>query len=127
MIEDGVFAVRYVRDFFESAQRFAEVPRLTSRQIEALDRFDATAADPDLALDMDFQPGDIQFLNSYVTLHSRTAFVDDPAPDRRRHLLRLWLAMPNSRRLPSPFLGLYDTVEAGAVRGGVPSPTGKGL
>ncbi|MGP1395573.1 MAG: TauD/TfdA family dioxygenase [Inquilinaceae bacterium] len=126
MIENGVFAVRYVRDFFESAQRFAEVPRLTSRQIEALDLFDATAADPDLALDMDFQPGDIQFLNSYVTLHSRTAFVDDPSPDRRRRLLRLWLAMPNSRRLPSPFLGLYDTVEAGAVRGGVPSAADEG-
>lgn len=126
MIENGVFAVRYVRDFFESAQRFADVPRLTPRQVEALDLFDATAADRDLALDMDFQPGDIQFLNSYVTLHSRTAFVDDPAPDRRRHLLRLWLAMPNSRRLPGPFLGLYDTVEAGAVRGGVASATDEG-
>lgn len=118
MAEDGVFAVRYVRDYIEDAQRFPEVPRLTERQVEALDMLDRTA--DALALDMDFQPGDMQFLNSYLTLHARTEFEDHAEPERRRHLLRLWLAMPNSRRLPAPFKALYGTVEAGAVRGGVP-------
>ena len=118
MAEDGVFAIRYVRDYIEDAQRFPEVPRLTARQVEALDMLDRTA--DALALDMDFEPGDMQFLNSYLTLHSRSEFEDFPEPERRRHLLRLWLAMPNSRRLPAPFKALYGTVEAGAVRGGVP-------
>ena len=120
MAEDGVFAIRYVRDYIEDAQRFPDVPRLTARQVEALDLLDRTA--DNLALDMDFEPGDMQFLNSYLTLHSRSEFEDFPEPERRRHLLRLWLAMPNSRRLPAPFKALYGSVEAGAVRGGVPAP-----
>ena len=33
----------------------------------------------------------MQFLNSYLTLHSRSEFEDYPEPERRRHLLRLWL------------------------------------
>ena len=120
MAEDGVFAVRYVRDYIEDAQRHPGVPPLAAVQVEALDLLDRTA--DALALDMDFQPGDMQFLNSYLTLHARTAFEDHPEPERRRHLLRLWLAMPNSRRLPAPFRALYGTVQAGALRGGVPVP-----
>ena len=37
-------------------------------------------AAPDLRLDMDLQPGDIQFINNYTILHSRTGFVDGPEP-----------------------------------------------
>jgi hypothetical protein len=40
---------------------------------------------------MDFVPGDIQLCNNYTILHSRTSFVDGPAPHQKRHLLRLWL------------------------------------
>lgn len=29
-------------------------------------------------MDMDFEPGDIQFLNNYVMLHSRTEYEDWP-------------------------------------------------
>lgn len=48
---------------------------------------------------MDFQPGDIQFLNNFVTLHTRREFDDWPEPERKRHLLRLWLSDPASRPL----------------------------
>ena len=44
-----------------------------------------------MALDMDFQPGDIQWVSNYAALHSRTAFIDYPQYGRKRHLLRLWL------------------------------------
>jgi hypothetical protein len=40
---------------------------------------------------MDFQPGDIQWLKNSVVLHKRTEYVDWPEPERKRHLLRLWL------------------------------------
>ena len=40
---------------------------------------------------MDFRPGDIQILNNHVTVHTRTAFEDWPEPERKRHLMRLWL------------------------------------
>jgi hypothetical protein len=50
------------------------------------------ANEPDLYLDTDFQPGDIQWLKNSVILHKRTAYEDYPEPERKRHLLRLWLA-----------------------------------
>ena len=40
---------------------------------------------------MDFRPGDIQLLNNAVILHSREAYDDYDEPERKRHLLRLWL------------------------------------
>jgi hypothetical protein len=40
---------------------------------------------------MDFQPGDMQFVNNYHVLHGRTPYVDDRATGRVRHLKRLWL------------------------------------
>ncbi len=40
---------------------------------------------------MDLEPGDMQFVNNYHVLHARTAYVDDRAAGRVRHLKRLWL------------------------------------
>ncbi|MCP1482476.1 MULTISPECIES: TauD/TfdA family dioxygenase [Pseudomonas] len=41
------------------------------------------------------EPGEILFLNNYTTLHSRTEFQDSDT--QKRHLLRLWLDVPNGR------------------------------
>jgi hypothetical protein len=38
---------------------------------------------------MKLKPGDLLFWNNLAILHARTGFTD--SPDRRRHLLRLWL------------------------------------
>lgn len=46
---------------------------------------------PELRVELDFQPGQIQFVNNRATGHARTEFVDHPEPDRKRHLVRLWL------------------------------------
>jgi len=100
---DGRLFVRYNRTFIESAQRFAEVPRLTDAQREALDLMDALCSDPAFHLDMAFEPGDMQFLNNYVVLHSRGEYEDWPEPERKRHLLRLWLRTPGFARLPAAF------------------------
>ncbi len=62
---------------------------------EALDFMTEVASRPDIYLDMDFREGDIQFLNNRRILHARTDYVDHPEPDRKRHLLRLWLVMPD--------------------------------
>lgn len=100
---DGRLFVRYNRTYIESAQRFAEVPRLSSAQIEALDLMDALCNDSAFHLDMSFEPGDMQFLNNYVVLHSRGDYEDWPEVERKRHLLRLWLRTPAFNRLPAPF------------------------
>ena len=82
---------RYNRTYIETGQRFEEVPRLSPRQLEALKVFDDLCYDPELQLEMALEPGDIQFVNNYTVLHSRTTYEDWPEKERRRYLLRLWL------------------------------------
>ena len=75
---------------------------------------------------MMFQPGDIQLVNNHTILHARTSFEDFPEDDRKRHLLRMWLSVPNSRELSPAFAHhLPRHLSAGAVRGGYPSRSGK--
>jgi Taurine catabolism dioxygenase TauD, TfdA family len=115
---EGFLTVMYQRQYIDSAQRFADAPRLTARHIEALDYFDALANDPRLHLRMRLEPGDMQFVYNHSLLHDRTGFVDWPEPERRRHMLRLWLAMPGDRPLPSCFAQRYGSIAVGN-RGGV--------
>jgi len=66
---------------------------------EALDNEGAAALaatldifeEPDLSIDFEFQPGEIQFVDNRTLGHSRTEFEDWPDPEHRRHLVRLWL------------------------------------
>ena len=117
----GCFAAIYQRQYIESARRFPEVPPLTSQQVEALDLLDALANDPRLEAEIDFQPGDIQLVNNHVLFHDRTAFEDWPESERRRHLLRLWLAPPGAQPLPEVFSQRFGSVVVGE-RGGVSVP-----
>jgi hypothetical protein len=95
------------------------VPRLAPQQLEALERFDRLLRQPDLAHTMWLEPGDVQIINSHVTLHSRTDFVDHEDPAQKRLLFRLWLAPPDGDRLPESWRVLYKAVEPGTVRGGI--------
>ena len=62
-------------------------------------------------------------LNNWVTFHRRTAFEDWDEPSRKRHILRAWLSVPNSRPLDPLFKDNYGATEAGAIRGGMrPKP-----
>jgi len=109
------------RYYIESAQRFPDVPRLTTKQIEALDLFDALANDPSNYLDIEFKPGDIQLIHNHVILHDRTDYEDWFEPEHKRHLLRLWLCPPNGRPLPPVFADRYSGIEIGN-RGGIVLP-----
>ncbi len=68
---------------------------------------------------MDFEPGDMQFVNNYAILHSRTDFEDFEEPDQRRHLLRLWLTMREGRALDPDFGRGMGTIDEHGGRGGV--------
>jgi TfdA family taurine catabolism dioxygenase TauD len=111
----------YHRSYIESARRFADVPPLTPTQIEALDLFESLANDRALCFQMEFQAGDIQLVHNHTLLHDRTAFEDWPEPERKRHLLRLWIAPETARPLPPVFAQRYSSVTPGA-RGGVDVP-----
>ena len=115
------FAAIYQRQYIDSAQRFPEAPRLTPLQVEALDLLDRLAEDPALHLQIAFEPGDLQLVNNHVLFHDRTAFEDWPELDRRRHLLRLWLAPDGAQPLPPVFAERFGAVTRGA-RGGVSAP-----
>lgn len=116
----GHVAMRANRKNVMAAQRdFDAVPRLSQAQLQALDLLDALMQDPALCFSMWLEPGDLQLLNNYVTLHSRTDFEDHEEPDLKRHLYRLWLALPQSQPLPADWATYFGDVRAGAVRGGL--------
>jgi hypothetical protein len=115
---DGLVSAIYQRQYIESARCFPGVPPLTPTQIEALDLLDQLANDPTLNLMMEFAPGDIQLVHNHTILHDRTAFEDFPEPERKRHLLRLWLAPPGARKLPEVYGERFGSITPGD-RGGV--------
>ena len=108
----------YQRNYIDSAQRFETAPRLSAQQLEALDLLDDIVNEPDMHLRMRLQPGDMQFVYNHSLLHDRTGFTDWPEAEKRRHLLRLWLAVPEDRPLPAVFAQRYGSVDIGD-RGGV--------
>jgi len=119
-LRDGKITSQYSRTYVEQAQEVPGVPKLTAAQNEALDLL-ATVAD-EVCLHSPFEPGDIQLLNNHVIYHGRTGYEDDAASRQERLLLRLWLAVPNSRRLPDGFETLWGNTAPGALRGGVVQP-----
>ncbi len=78
---------------------------LNDHEIEALDVVDAIVARPDLQLPVTIRKGDMLFFNNFTALHSRTEFED--GAERKRHLVRLWLEDPASKRLGESLLDLY--------------------
>ncbi len=72
-----------------------ETPALTELQRTAI----TTAEDiaEELHLSMALQAGDMQFVNNYTILHTRTAYEDYPESSRRRLLWRLWLMADGMR------------------------------
>ncbi len=93
-MEDGRLRFFFIPWYIRESQQHPAAPRLTQGQIEAVAFIEAAANDPADYLEMDFQPGDMQFLKNSSVLHKRTAYEDWDAPELKRHLLRLWLAQP---------------------------------
>lgn len=118
----GGLVTTYVRSAIRKAQRFQDVPRTSPQMEEACDMMDAMAESADFHLDMEFLPGDIQFLNNHWIMHSRTAFEDFPEPERRRHLFRLWLACPDGPDLPEVFTKHWQGANASGRPGGIRVP-----
>jgi len=119
-LRDGKFTSHYSRTYIESAQLLAHVPKMDAAQWEALDVLHAIAEE--LCMEMVLEPGDMQFLNSHVTYHARSAFEDDPRPQFKRLLYRLWLSTPDSRALPQGHEVLWRNIGAGQRRGGILQP-----
>jgi hypothetical protein len=113
---DGSFTSQYSRTYISQAQEVPTVPRLTKAQIEAMDLLHEIGEE--VCLQIPFEVGDIQFMNQHVTYHGRTAFTDDMASGMHRVLMRIWLAAPFTRPLPSGHAVQWGDTSAGALRGG---------
>jgi len=94
---EGKVSARYVRTYVEAGEAAAGRP-MGDAELAVLDHFEEVTKRPELMLEFTMQPGEIYFINNYTILHARTAFDDgDAEEDRRRHLLRLWLEVPEMR------------------------------
>lgn len=95
--KDGIFRMLlllwYIRN---AAEDFPEIAILTPGEHELLDLLESVPMEKGMALDMKFQEGDMQFLKNSVVLHARTEYEDWEEPDDKRHLLRLWLSVPDA-------------------------------
>jgi hypothetical protein len=116
---DGRVFCKWNRNRIENAQKLAGAPPLTDRQRNAMEYFDAVLRRPENMFCMHLEPGDLQILCNQTMLHSRTSFEDHAEAERKRTLYRLWLATPDSRRLPDSWAVFYGTAEPGTVRGGM--------
>lgn len=109
---EGQITILLKLAYIDSAQRFDEVPRLSEQQQQALELLAQVMDEHGMALEFDLAPGDVLFASNHVTLHGRSAFTDPSAGDAGRHMLRLWLTIPNGRPLPPHYA---DTREFAAT------------
>ena len=100
---------RLIRPYILASQRHPDAPRLTDKAIEALTWMQDHAEGGAYSVIMDFQPGDMQFINNYHVLHGRSAYEDDRAAGKVRHLKRLWLETEALAERPEVFVNRMGT------------------
>ena len=93
---DGKVSCRWVRTYAVLGQEAKGEP-LGGFAEEAVEAFLAAACSDELQLRFTLEPGEILWFNNFTHLHARTAFEDWKEPERRRHLLRLWLSNAEMR------------------------------
>lgn len=103
---DGVVSCCYLRHFIDMAAVESNRP-LSELERAALDYFEAVSNREDMLLKFELEAGEALFFNNYAVLHSRTAFEDHAEPERRRHLLRLWLSAPGGRPIDANLRRYY--------------------
>jgi hypothetical protein len=96
-VQDGYFAARGASNTILRGAKLPGVPPLTDDQREAIVYYQELASE--LSIAVDFEPGDIEYAQSHVTLHARTPFEDWSEADRKRHLARLLLKVEGGRPL----------------------------
>ncbi|KAF6764150.1 hypothetical protein DFP72DRAFT_800152 [Ephemerocybe angulata] len=91
--------------------RSKDIPPITEAQAEALDALHFLAEKYHLKLN--FQKGDIQYVNNLCMFHARDEFLD--TSEKRRHLVRIWLRNDElGWKVPPPLVkrweALYDAI-----------------
>jgi Taurine catabolism dioxygenase TauD, TfdA family len=105
----GRLSARFNAKSIRTAEQLPGIARLTDLENAAVDYIEELALRPDLRLDMELKPGDIQLLCNHTVLHTRSGFTDHDEPERKRLLLRIWINIPSGRELPLEFDDHYNT------------------
>lgn len=87
---DGYLCTSFGPMHIRKGHDLPETPPLTNAQSEAIRSAEDLAEEHHF--EVDFEVGDIQFLNNFVLLHTRDEYEDWPEKERKRLLWRLWLA-----------------------------------
>jgi hypothetical protein len=101
-VRNGQISVRSARADFVAGHHELHLP-FTAREIEAINLFDDIVREPSNRVIFPMQAGDMVVINNYVVMHGRQAFEDDPEPERKRRLLRIWLDAKGLRPVPAEF------------------------
>ncbi|HNZ90437.1 MAG TPA: TauD/TfdA family dioxygenase, partial [Acidovorax sp.] len=101
----------FAKKIIETGAKKRGVP-LTALQQEAIDYVHELGTREDMRVDMMLEPGDIQIINNFITLHARSNYIDHD-DGRKRYLLRMWINLEDSVQLSPDF--------ASFVRRGIPA------
>ena len=104
------------RHYIEHAQRFPEVPTLTSAQREALDLLEEVCDSEAVCMTFEMTPGDLEIGHNFTMLHKRSEFDQGDAELSRRHMRRLWLGLPDGWPLPPAYTKTREFGHLAAVR-----------
>ncbi len=115
-VTEGKLSVFHVREVAQVALR-EEGKDFSPEEVAALDCFRDIANE--IAFRFRMEPGDALLLNNYITLHGRTEFENGAEEAGQRHLLRLWLDVPDGRP-KTPHIHIYEN--KGGASGIDPQP-----
>lgn len=95
--DDG-YEIQYAREYVDLGHALPEAPDLDAEQVAVLDRLDQVLADRMSWHECRLDRGDVALIDNRHVLHSRTAFVNDPAQPPRR-MMRLWIKSHGPRSM----------------------------
>lgn len=108
----GLVSCRYNRYWMAKAIK-RKHDRLPDATWELFNRFDEIA--DKVRFEIDFRPGDIQFINNYVVLHGRDEHEVVEDESRKRLLMRIWLDADAPRPMADEAIVRYGIVRHGAL------------
>lgn len=86
--------IRYLYYYIQVGQEKMGEP-FSPAKARALEAVEETLRRQELHVEMLLEPGQMLFTSNHWLLHNRTSFEDYPEPEKRRHLVRLWLSNRN--------------------------------
>ena len=109
---DGRISTSFGPKHIEKGHALDGVPDLSDLQRQAIRTAEEIAHAQ--RYEMALEPGDMQFANNYVTLHTRSAYEDHEDPAKKRLLWRLWLMNPDLRQRTAYAMQWQGGVKLGA-------------